>query len=748
MKLNGISIERYTLVLPVDADESILVAKDELLTYVEKACGYALNVATDAHTFDCEILLGDCNRELSAYQKLEKVIYDDGFIIQTEGNRLLICGKTAAGTLYGVYDFLEKFLGVEWYTPSVETVLPTADNIVADVVYDFPCRIRIAHGYNMWDQPFRARKRLSFTVGETNNKPAYGNLRGIEFAFSWGLFGHTHEVFVPYKKYFREHPEYFSFADGHYGEDGRYQLCLTNSDVYEIILKRTMDYLEEHPTCKIVSISQNDSFDYFTNNYCKCKNCMELAEREGAYSAVNLQLVNRIADEVAKKYPEVMIHTFCYKYTQTPPKMMKARDNVIVQLCISLDYGVSLVDELGADVKEYVDSWRDKAKNLYIWTYPCLHWAYGAPIGNFKRIYENTKYLLDMGVYGIFQQENHDYFPCNFSDLRFYLLAKMFVEPTMTYETYVGYIQKFCNAVYGKAGEYIFEYIRLLDALFEGYKTYDNKVYDNKEFIEKSKKLWGKALSAETGECAERIEKLSTQFDFAQACYLYSHKEKGEIPQEEYVAVNKRYWSALKDAGIKLYKENCKLLNLDIIDYTRSPTSCGVRRKVVNISKGKEMQIADANSNPNVTDFDFDFAVEKNGNVFIVDINVQDKAPFTTNNENMNDWEQDSVEFFVSETCSKLEKISEGDYKVRVNADGKFTAFGSEHKVQFCDCRTTCDGYNIKIGFLLPDACKKIGFEIMAHNMQDGKYINTRYWNACPQLLVPTNPSVYGIIEF
>jgi hypothetical protein len=40
------------------------------------------------------------------------------------------------------------------------------------------------------DQKYRARQRLNYTVGDVNDKLAYGGLRGIKFAFSWGYFGH------------------------------------------------------------------------------------------------------------------------------------------------------------------------------------------------------------------------------------------------------------------------------------------------------------------------------------------------------------------------------------------------------------------------------------------------------------------------------------------------------------------------------------------------------------------------------
>src|SRR5688500_16371058 len=41
----------------------------------------------------------------------------DGFTIETQGSTLWIVGGDARGALYGVYDLLEKELGVRWFMP-------------------------------------------------------------------------------------------------------------------------------------------------------------------------------------------------------------------------------------------------------------------------------------------------------------------------------------------------------------------------------------------------------------------------------------------------------------------------------------------------------------------------------------------------------------------------------------------------------------------------------------------------------
>ena len=52
----------------------------------------------------------------------------DGFVIKTDSLRLIIAGGNDKGTLFGVYTFLEKYLGCRMYAPEVK-IIPKKDTI-------------------------------------------------------------------------------------------------------------------------------------------------------------------------------------------------------------------------------------------------------------------------------------------------------------------------------------------------------------------------------------------------------------------------------------------------------------------------------------------------------------------------------------------------------------------------------------------------------------------------------------------
>ena len=115
---------RYRIVVPSAATEHEIRAADVLQKYVLQISGTAIPiVAADKAWSRYEILLGQNDRldELNIGLNLN-TLKEDGFLIKTDSMRLIIAGGNEKGTLYGVYTFLEKYLGCRMYSPTVKTI--------------------------------------------------------------------------------------------------------------------------------------------------------------------------------------------------------------------------------------------------------------------------------------------------------------------------------------------------------------------------------------------------------------------------------------------------------------------------------------------------------------------------------------------------------------------------------------------------------------------------------------------------
>ena len=190
---NGIS--DYFIVNENNPDKALITAANELQTYIEKISGAELEIISESglENGSNAIILRSSADGISA----------DGFSLTSDGNQLIINGSDSRGTLYGVYTFLEEYLGVRWFTPELE-VVPESNDIVIDsaisriVEPSFSIRRNDTAGTN---DAYRARTKMN--VSFWNEMPDYGG------ALTYVLWDVTLDKLVP-DVLFSEHPEYFA----------------------------------------------------------------------------------------------------------------------------------------------------------------------------------------------------------------------------------------------------------------------------------------------------------------------------------------------------------------------------------------------------------------------------------------------------------------------------------------------------------------------------------------------------------
>lgn len=312
------------------------------------------------------------------------------------------------------------------------------------------------------------------------------------------------------------------------------QLCLTNEGAVNEAVKRVREWIKCRPDCKVFSVAQND----WTNN-CTCEKCREKDEKEGSPSGSIIYFVNRIAEEIEKEYPDVLIHTFAYRYSRRAPKFIRPRDNVIVRLCnIECSWDEPMREKFENDKNSYsaefvqnITDWGKIAKHLYIWDYACNFSYYILPFPNYHVLADNLKYYRECKVDGMLQQGNFAYGEATgLAELEAYLCAKLMWNVNADVNAL---IKEFTDALYGSSAKYIREYAELLCGAVKGkglslyYKP--DAEFITEELVNKSAELFEKAIAAaDNKEILDRIEKEYLSVRFLKIAHMPLDKEGRE----------------------------------------------------------------------------------------------------------------------------------------------------------------------------------------------------------------------------
>ncbi|MCP4645439.1 MAG: DUF4838 domain-containing protein [bacterium] len=542
----------YVIVRPEACTPVVVTATNDLQAHLQQITGATFDIRTDAAPLPPKaIVVGACRglSDLGVTPDWD-ALGDEGYVIQTAGDRLVIVGGPVRGTAYGVYGLLADHLGCRWFTPDVAEVpeqrsleLPIIDETVApELMYRETFWIEAKDP--LWN--LRNRMNASWII---RLDEAHGG------CFYYHAV-HTFNSFCPPETYFNDHPEYFSLIDGERSTD-RTQLCLTNPDVLNLAIEWARQRFREDPYAMVVSISQND-----WRKPCQCEACQKIAREEESEAGPVIWFVNQVADAVKEEFPNRYIGTLAYQYTRKAPKTLVPRDNVAIRLCSiecsfsePLDSGTSEVnDTFVADIK----AWNQKTDSLFIWDYTTNFSHYVQPFPNLRSIQPNIRFFIDHGVKGLFEQGNYNGTGGGeLADLRNYLLARFLWNPDLDFDTE---LDAFLSAYYGAAATPLREYLDYIHDRAGGGQHHIGLGYRptgaffRGEFLEKANAWFDAAAAAVAGDAAlaARVRKARLPIDYVG---LFHGDDRYGVTDGAYTAVLSEDTSARMDAFVTALRE-------------------------------------------------------------------------------------------------------------------------------------------------------------------------------------------------
>lgn len=364
-----------TIVLGEAPTISAQFAAYELQYHVEKITGATLPMATDGQpATGVRILVGESAATQALGFKSDDFAPQE-YLVGFRDNAILLIGRDASledtatlrdrrkvtygdlytypatleanGSLYAVYDFLERHCGVRWYQATDLGICftPTATLKVGGTDVRRAPHMTIRSGINTFpadlrgdtvraDPPMEGLHRHDMLLFEhrqrVGGEPYVGN--------------HSFEGW--YERFLKDHPDWF--AQGYEGQGRPPQLCYTHPGVIAQTIQDARDYFDgKEPHKGTVAAGRFFALCPMDNaNFCKCPRCRKLMHERptrGVDSQFNTDMtsdywfsfVNKVAREVAKTHPDKLISTLGYMTYAYPPKNARLEPNVSIQLTFS-----------------------------------------------------------------------------------------------------------------------------------------------------------------------------------------------------------------------------------------------------------------------------------------------------------------------------------------------------------------------------------------------------------------------------
>lgn len=370
--------EKIKILLPESPTARELFAAEELEKYMKMS----LNVTVTDES-DVTFIIGGPSRNAAACAIVSQDEFsacltgEEGIYISICGNTVLIAGSEGKddmerGTVYAVYEFLERYLGCSLTSYSDPTVnagewVPVYDFLLLeDAKYikpsaDRPYRTAIVeygdkagdpeHNLNVpffdwlvknrynriltWCKIYEGYKDMGL-VGELEK-------RGIRLTV-----GHHDAIdyWLPFfgnklypEHYHETHPEYYRLnADGtrfkpRYAEDpaGQWVLCSRDEGCIETVSSNISKWVDENPYVDYIALWPKDGMA----DQCTCAKCAPYTKMQN-YT----YFLNKIATRVGRKHPKVKFDVLLYTNLWTYPEGTEIPDNIFYEMSTWADTGL------------------------------------------------------------------------------------------------------------------------------------------------------------------------------------------------------------------------------------------------------------------------------------------------------------------------------------------------------------------------------------------------------------------------
>ncbi|MEA3224814.1 MAG: hypothetical protein U9Q07_02605, partial [Planctomycetota bacterium] len=177
-------------------------AASELQSYLERVSGVRIPIVRegDSGRFSYSFLLGMTQRAVEAGTRPDdEMMGRDGFELRSIPGGLIVRGRNDLGTVFGVYELLERYFEVRWFMPGeLGEHVPQSKTL------------RMGQVHLVFKPSFRVRWVGTGEWALRQRMNAYVKAGSRNVGINWKWHFHTFRILIPPEKYYAEHPEYYA----------------------------------------------------------------------------------------------------------------------------------------------------------------------------------------------------------------------------------------------------------------------------------------------------------------------------------------------------------------------------------------------------------------------------------------------------------------------------------------------------------------------------------------------------------
>ena len=422
----------YKIVLENNASYDEEIAALEIEELFEEATSVKLSTVSESEVSYNEnsklIILGNTQYTQNAQIDVG-AIPKDGYTVKTVDSNLFILGEDC-GVVYGVYEFLKKTVGFEYYVADVYALNKDVKNLYMPKL-DNSDSPDIEYRADAWGAETSEQGKYRARVKDVGDAFMHDGMHYVHNTFRW----------LPKESFEEEHSCWYS-------DDGQ-QLCYNaHGDPNELALMqeevlKQMQYQIDYyfslgDFSPAISFTQEDSS---SGSWCGCEKCKSDNDTYGAKASSLIRFLNPIARELKswlnEKWSghEVTIVFFAYQETEGAPvkeenneyvpidESVVLEDNLAVWIApIRGDYIRSVKDVNNESIISMFKKWSVLTQSFYVWTYDTNFKNYLMWYDTFNALPDLYKFVHNYGAKYVFNQ-GQIYSGSNFTSFDAYKIA-------------------------------------------------------------------------------------------------------------------------------------------------------------------------------------------------------------------------------------------------------------------------------------------------------------------------------------